>query len=154
MPLFWLFAIHDTDYTATGKQRVDEIFNAMDLDKDGKLTFDEFSEGSKRDPTIVQVRTSTTTLTTPVSPNHSSLRPCPCTTVMCRILKCLHRLLCRARCYLVVCPGGTVGIIQCVRVIALCPGSCEVCISNVITALSVPPNGMPRENVWRSCLGK
>ena len=29
----------------------------MDRDKDAKLTFDEFVEGSKQDPTIVQVRT-------------------------------------------------------------------------------------------------
>jgi len=27
----------------------------MDKDKDAKLTFDEFVEGSKQDPTIVQV---------------------------------------------------------------------------------------------------
>ena len=31
----------------------------MDLNKDAKLTFDEFKEGSKQDPTIVQVRLST-----------------------------------------------------------------------------------------------
>lgn len=30
----------------------------MDRDKDAKLTFDEFVEGSKQDPTIVQVRNS------------------------------------------------------------------------------------------------
>lgn len=29
----------------------------MDRDKDAKLTYDEFVEGSKQDPTIVQVRT-------------------------------------------------------------------------------------------------
>jgi len=29
----------------------------MDRDKDAKLTFDEFVEGSKQDPTIVQVCT-------------------------------------------------------------------------------------------------
>lgn len=28
----------------------------MDRDKDAKLTFDEFVEGSKHDPTIVKVR--------------------------------------------------------------------------------------------------
>lgn len=28
----------------------------MDRDKDAKLTFEEFVEGSKQDPTIVQVR--------------------------------------------------------------------------------------------------
>lgn len=27
----------------------------MDLNKDAKLTFEEFKEGSKQDPTIVQV---------------------------------------------------------------------------------------------------
>ena len=37
-------------------QRVDKIFSDMDRDKDAKLTYDEFVEGSKRDPTIVQVR--------------------------------------------------------------------------------------------------
>jgi Ca2+-binding EF-hand superfamily protein len=40
------------------EQRVDKIFSNMDRDKDAKLTFDEFVEGSKQDPTIVQVRTS------------------------------------------------------------------------------------------------
>ena len=30
----------------------------MDLNKDAKLTYDEFKEGSKQDPTIVQVRPS------------------------------------------------------------------------------------------------
>ena len=30
----------------------------MDLNKDAKLTYDEFKEGSKQDPTIVQVRLS------------------------------------------------------------------------------------------------
>ena len=37
-------------------QRVDKIFRNMDRDKDAQLTFDEFVEGSKQDPTIVQVR--------------------------------------------------------------------------------------------------
>ena len=41
-------------------QRVDKIFKMMDRDKDAKLTFDEFVEGSKQDPTIVQVCTSLT----------------------------------------------------------------------------------------------
>lgn len=35
---------------------MDKIFSDMDRDKDAKLTYDEFVEGSKRDPTIVQVR--------------------------------------------------------------------------------------------------
>ena len=30
----------------------------MDKDKDAKLTYEEFVEGSKQDPTIVQVRES------------------------------------------------------------------------------------------------
>ena len=36
-------------------QRVDKIFKNMDRDKDAKLTYEEFVEGSKQDPTIVQV---------------------------------------------------------------------------------------------------
>lgn len=40
----------------SGLQRVDKIFRNMDRDKDAKLTYDEFVEGSKQDPTIVQVR--------------------------------------------------------------------------------------------------
>ena len=39
----------------TFPQRVDKIFKNMDRDKDAKLTYDEFVEGSKQDPTIVQV---------------------------------------------------------------------------------------------------
>jgi hypothetical protein len=37
-------------------QRVDKIFQHMDRDKDAKLTYEEFVEGSKQDPTIVQVK--------------------------------------------------------------------------------------------------
>lgn len=37
-------------------KRVDKIFRNMDLNKDARLTYDEFKEGSKQDPTIVQVR--------------------------------------------------------------------------------------------------
>jgi hypothetical protein len=37
------------------EQRVDKIFKNMDKDKDARLTYDEFVEGSKQDPTIVQV---------------------------------------------------------------------------------------------------
>jgi len=33
---------------------VDKIFRNMDRDKDAKLTYEEFVEGSKKDPTIVQ----------------------------------------------------------------------------------------------------
>lgn len=39
----------------TPEKRVDKIFRNMDKDSDAKLTFDEFVEGSKQDPTIVQV---------------------------------------------------------------------------------------------------
>jgi hypothetical protein len=42
-------------------QRVDKIFKNMDRDKDAKLTFEEFVEGSKQDPTIVQVCLATST---------------------------------------------------------------------------------------------
>ena len=35
-------------------QRVDKIFALMDLNHDHQLTFEEFKEGSKKDPTIVQ----------------------------------------------------------------------------------------------------
>nr|ODN86198.1 calcium-binding protein NCS-1 [Cryptococcus depauperatus CBS 7841]ODN94546.1 calcium-binding protein NCS-1 [Cryptococcus depauperatus CBS 7855] len=38
----------------TPEKRVDKIFRNMDLNKDHRLTFDEFKEGSKQDPTIVQ----------------------------------------------------------------------------------------------------
>ena len=35
-------------------QRVDKIFDSMDKDNDEKLTLEEFKEGSKADPRIVQ----------------------------------------------------------------------------------------------------
>lgn len=38
----------------TPEARVDKIFKAMDRDKNSQLDFDEFVEGSKNDPTIVQ----------------------------------------------------------------------------------------------------
>ena len=38
-------------------QRVDKLFRKMDLNKDAKLNYEEFKEGSKQDPTIVQVST-------------------------------------------------------------------------------------------------
>ncbi|KZP00053.1 EF-hand [Calocera viscosa TUFC12733] len=38
----------------TPEKRVDKIFKGMDRDKDAKLTYEEFVEGSKRDPTIVK----------------------------------------------------------------------------------------------------
>lgn len=39
----------------TPQKRVDKIFNQMDKNHDNKLTLDEFKEGSKADPRIVQV---------------------------------------------------------------------------------------------------
>ncbi|SCZ90208.1 BZ3500_MvSof-1268-A1-R1_Chr1-3g01840 [Microbotryum saponariae] len=38
----------------TPTKRVDKIFRLMDLNHDHQLTFEEFKEGSKKDPTIVQ----------------------------------------------------------------------------------------------------
>ncbi|KAG8716300.1 Neuronal calcium sensor 1 [Ceratobasidium sp. 423] len=38
----------------TPEKRVDKIFRNMDRDKDARLTYEEFVEGSKQDPTIVQ----------------------------------------------------------------------------------------------------
>jgi len=38
----------------TPEKRVDKLFRGMDKDKDAILTYDEFVEGSKHDPTIVK----------------------------------------------------------------------------------------------------
>jgi len=39
----------------TPQKRVDKIFNQMDKNHDNRLTLEEFREGSKADPRIVQV---------------------------------------------------------------------------------------------------
>lgn len=39
----------------TPEKRVDKLFASMDKNHDAKLTFDEFAEGSRKDPSIVQV---------------------------------------------------------------------------------------------------
>ncbi|XP_046362267.1 neuronal calcium sensor 1 isoform X1 [Haliotis rubra] len=41
----------------TPEKRVNRIFEVMDKNRDNRLTFDEFLEGSKEDPTIVQALT-------------------------------------------------------------------------------------------------
>lgn len=41
----------------TPEKRVNKIFDIMDKNRDDKLTFDEFLEGSKKDPTIIQALT-------------------------------------------------------------------------------------------------
>jgi len=38
----------------TPEKRVEKIFNNMDQNKDARLTYEEFVEGSKQDPTILQ----------------------------------------------------------------------------------------------------
>lgn len=38
----------------TPEKRVSKIFSLMDKDQNGQLSFEEFKEGSMKDPTIVQ----------------------------------------------------------------------------------------------------
>jgi hypothetical protein len=37
-------------------QRVDKIFRSMNKDKNATITYSEFVEGSKQDPTVMEVR--------------------------------------------------------------------------------------------------
>lgn len=39
------------------RQRVDKLFRMMDKDKNAQLSFEEFQEGSKADPTIISALT-------------------------------------------------------------------------------------------------
>ena len=45
-----------TAFANVSAQRVDKIFRNMDKDNNSSLTYEEFVEGSKQDPTIVQVQ--------------------------------------------------------------------------------------------------
>jgi len=106
---------------------VDKIFSNMDRDKDAKLTYDEFVEGSKQDPTIVQVRTADRTAS--ASPDHVFPRPCLYTMALCDTLACAidYSVAYSAARRLsfdcsVFCPGGTERF----------PSSCAVVILSLI----------------------
>ena len=52
------------DEKTTPKKKVDEIFNIIDFDNDGRLALKEFVEGAKRDATIYLLFQSLMTNTT------------------------------------------------------------------------------------------
>ncbi|UYV69368.1 NCS1 [Cordylochernes scorpioides] len=47
-------AKEDGDQEMSAKERVDKIFEQLDKNNDNQLSIDEFKEGSKHDPKIVQ----------------------------------------------------------------------------------------------------